>query len=201
MDKHFMLIGSVVALALISTSAPASEPGAFFINGDLGQSHFHDSGFTDKTDTSSALRAGYRWNSDRFAFGVEAGYVNLGTAKSTALEYTPYKETFDVKGKGPLAGVNARYTFADNIYLSGRAGWFRSKFDVRTTSALVEPVQTFSNSYQGDGSYAGVGAGYNITPNFGLGVAFDDYHGRARINDIKVGESVGVFSGVAELRF
>ena len=190
-----------MVLGAVSSGAFAADAGAFFINCNVGQSHYHDGGFTDNSDTSSALRVGYRWNNDNFAFGVEAGYVNLGTATDNSLQTTAYKESFDVKGKGPLAGVNARYTFANNIYLSGRAGWFRSKFDVKTTSALVEPVQTFSNDYQGNGAYAGVGVGYNITPNFSVGVAFDDYHGRANLDGTKVGESVGVFSGMAELRF
>lgn len=59
----------------------------------------------------------------------------------------------------------------------------------------------FINSYQGNGSYAGVDVGCKSTPNFGQGVAFDDYHSHANLNDANVGENIGVFSGMVELRF
>ena len=193
MDKRIPLAVIAVAMATASTCSMAANQGAFFINGNLGQSTYHDSGFNDNKDTSEAIRAGYSWQSNVVDFGVEAGYVDLGQARGSVA--TGNGNTgFTVKGKGPLLGINIKYKFANRMFVSARGGWFRSK--------LVAGISGIgSDSFQGDGSYAGAGVGYDLTPNFSLGVSYDDYHGRANVYGTKTGESVGVVSGFAEYRF
>ena len=77
------IIGKTVlatVLGVVSTTALAVDPGAFFINGNIGQSHYHDQGFNDRTDTSAAVRAGCAWHvGDASDVGVEAGYANLAS--------------------------------------------------------------------------------------------------------------------------
>lgn len=193
MKKYMQAAVAAVAMAVVSGGAFAADQGAFFINGNLGQSHFHDRGFNDRSDTSGALRAGYSWQGDTADFGIETGYVDLGKASgSVAIGTTAVG--FSAKAKGPLLGVNGRYKFRNKMYISGRAGWFHTRME-------MDAGGFGSGSYNGDGTYAGVGVGYDVTQHFSLGVGFDNYHGRIKFNGRKYGESIGVFSGFAEYRF
>ena len=94
MKKHIQMIAVAGAMAAASGSAVAADPGAFFINGNLGQSTYHDGGFDNNTDTSGAIRAGYSWQSYKVDFGVEGGYVDLGRATG---EIQHYRQGTDIK--------------------------------------------------------------------------------------------------------
>lgn len=189
MKKHIQMIAVAGALAAASGSAVAADPGAFFINGNLGQSTYHDGGFDNNTDTSGAIRAGYSWQSYKVDFGVEGGYVDLGRATGEI-----FGEKYSVKGKGPLLGLNIKYKFENKMFVSARGGYFHS--------TLEEGVQGFgSDSFHGNGAYLGAGVGYDITPQFSLGLSYDDYHGRVRFDGYRFNESIGVYSGFAEYRF
>ncbi|EIL94412.1 MULTISPECIES: outer membrane beta-barrel protein [Rhodanobacter] len=194
MNKVIRMAAFALALGTVSTGAFAADTGAFFINANVGQSHFHDSGFDDRTDTTTAARVGYAWHmGDASDLGVEAGYVNLGQASGSLIVNF---NTVNLKTKltGPLLGANFKYTFNNKIYLSARAGWFRSKFDANVTTLG-------SDSFSGDGAYSGVGVGYDVTPHFSLGVNFDEYHSRATVYGTKAKEAVSSLSGFAEYRF
>ena len=193
MNKRIPMAAIAVALAAVSTSSFAADQGAFFINGNLGQSNYHDSGFTDHTDTSTSVRAGYSWQGSTTDFGVEAGYVDLGKA-SGSVSANNAIANYSVKGKGPLLGVNFKYKFNNKMFLSARGGWFHSSLDANISGLG-------SQSFHGDGGYLGAGVGYDISSHFSLGVSYDDYHARAKIYGVKSGESIGVFSGFAEYRF
>jgi hypothetical protein len=193
MNRNFKLVVIGLALAGACTVSAAAEPGSFFINGNIGQATWHDSGFSNKTDTSSALRLGYSWQSDTTEFGLEGGYVDLGRATGTVYAGNA-RAGFSAKATGPLLGANFKYKFANRMFVSARGGWFRSKLD-----ATIEGVG--SQSYSGDGAYLGAGVGYDITRQFSIGVGYDDYHGRVTINGTKSNESIGVVSGFAEFRF
>lgn len=195
MNKRIQMTAIAIAMVAASGSAFAADQGAFFINGNLGQSHFHDHAFNDRTDTSSAARVGYAWhlNNGGGDLGLEAGYVNLGRASGTVLTSN---NTVDLSAKlsGPVLGANYKYTFSNKMFVSLRAGWFRSKFDAKVTGVG-------SQSFSGNGAYSGVGVGYDITSNFSLGVNFDEYHGRATVYGTKTKEGVSSISGFAEYRF
>lgn len=198
MNKRIHITAAAALLAAASTAAMADD-GAFFINGNLGQSRYHDSGFNDKTDTAGAVRLGYDWNAGAFSFGAEGGYVDLG--KASGLGYVPYYAgpyggTYGISAKtsGWLLGGNFKYRFGNNMYLSSRAGWFRSTFDTNVSGLG-------SQSYSGNGGYAGLGLGYDFNRNFGIGASYDRYHGRATIYGERVGENIDMFSAFAEFRF
>lgn len=194
MNKHIRMTAIAVVLAAASASAMAADGGAFFVNGNLGQSHYHDRGFNSgNTDTSGAVRFGYDWNADAWSYGVEGGYVDLG--KATGTFYTPYGTAgLNVKTSGWLLGGNGKYRFANHMFVSARLGWFRSTFD-----GSISGVG--SQSFSGNGGYAGVGLGYDFNRHFSLGVGYDTYHARATVFGIKAKESIGVYSAFAEYRF
>jgi len=198
MNNRIHITVAAVLLAAASTAAMAADDGAFFINGNLGQSRYRDSGFNDKTDTAGAVRLGYDWNAGAFSFGAEGGYVDLG--KASGLGYVSYAGTYggtygiSAKTSGWLLGGNFKYRFGNNMYLSSRAGWFRSTFDTNVSGLG-------SQSYAGNGGYVGLGLGYDFNRNFGIGASYDRYHGRATIYGEKVGENIDMFSAFAEFRF
>jgi len=195
MKKQILSIAVVGALAAASGSAVADEPGAFFINGNLGQSTYHDSTFSNYTDTSGAIRAGYSWQSDVVDFGVEAGYVDLGTASTQLTSDLPgLSEKVSAKASGPLLGLNLKYKFQNHMFVSARGGLFHSSVDV--------DVGNFgSERFHGNGGYLGAAAGYDFNQHFSLGLAYDGYHARIDSGEAKGNESIGVFSGFAEYRF
>ena len=194
MNRIIKKVAFAVVLGAVSSAAFAADTGAFFINANVGQSHFHDHGFSDRTDSDAAARVGYVWHvGDASDFGVEAGYANLGQASESLIVNL---NTVNVATKltGPVIGGNYKYKFANKMYVSVRAGWFRSKFNVNVPGSG-------SQSFSGNGAYSGIGVGYDINQHFGLGVNFDEYHGRATFYGTKAKEGVSALSGFAEYRF
>lgn len=196
MKKHVGTAALAAVLAAVSTSSFATDPGAFFINGNLGQSNFHDQGDfnSNNTDTSATLRAGYYWQSDVVDFGVEGGYASMGSAKGSLAG--PNLSTLDYSAKvtGPLAGATIKYKFQNRMFLSARAGYFGSNIKLG--------VDGFgSQSKSEGGSYIGAGAGYDITPQFSLGVNWDEYRARASFYGIGTRLGISSISGFAEYRF
>ena len=85
MDRRIRMAMAAIVLAAFATGANAQVQGGFFIGGNLGASYYHDHGLDDRSDIASSLRAGYEWRTDeflddRFGFGVELGYADLGKA-------------------------------------------------------------------------------------------------------------------------
>ncbi|MFI4957687.1 MAG: outer membrane beta-barrel protein [Lysobacterales bacterium] len=194
MNKHSKKMTAIAfVLAAASGSAFATDPGAFFVNGNLGQSHYSDSGFSDRTDISTAVRAGYSWQSDVVDFGVEAGYVDLGKARGS-VNALGISANYSARGKGPLAGINLKYKFGNKWFVAGRLGYFRS--------TLTENISGYgSYSFSGNGGYVGASMGYDITPHFSLGAGYDNYHGRVKFSGNSYSDNIGVISGFAEYRF
>ena len=194
MNKMIKVAVFAMVIGGVSTAAFAADTGAFFINGNIGQSHFHDKSFSDRSDTTIAARVGYVWHvGDASDVGVETGYVDLGQAQDAMVSNF---NTIYLKAKlsGPVVGANYKYKFSNKMFVSVRAGWFRSKFDVSGPGLA-------SQSFSGDGAYGGMGVGYDFTKHFGLGVNFDEYHGRASVYGVKSKEGVSAISGFVEYRF
>lgn len=195
MKKQMLSIAVAGALVAASGSAWAADPGTFFINGNLGQSSYHEGGLTNNTDTSGSIRGGYVWQSDVVDFGVEAGYVDLGTASTQLSSDLPgLSEKVSVKASGPLLGLNLKYKFQNHMFVEGRGGLFHS-------SVSVDIANYGSERFHGNGGYLGAVVGYDFNAHFSLGAAYDAYHARINSDDVKGNGSIGVFSGFAEYRF
>jgi hypothetical protein len=193
MNKRFVVTATAIALAAASTSTFASDPGTFFINGNLGQSSYNSGTATDNKAFSPAIRAGYTWYNDVWNFGVEAGYVDLGSIHGT-VNVEGISTRYTDKASGPLVGLNLKYKFENKWYVSGRGGYIHS--------TLKAGASGFgSQSYSGNGGYAGLGVGYDITPHFSLGAGYDLYRVRARGDGLLFRGYVGVTSAFAEYRF
>lgn len=196
------------ALAVASVSAVAADAnGAFFLNAGIGQAQYHVGrtdglGYKlDEKDTAGALRFGYAWRvAPAFNLGVEGGYADLGKVVAKYNDGTNFAKA-DLTAKGWLLGGNGKYNFADNWYVSARAGWFRS--DVEASASLVVPGAAGygRDSAHGNGWYGGVGVGYDFAPNFSLGLNYDNYHAKAKYDGQSEGGNVGSYMLSAEYRF
>jgi OOP family OmpA-OmpF porin len=229
MTTRILTAGMAVALTIASTVSFGADAitGSFFVNGNIGQSTYHvrPDGYEratsrDRSDTATSVRFGYVWHST-VDFGVEGGYVDLGEAfDKYRLFVTPHgpngQNIFSnvdnrLKVKGFLLGVNGKYRFAGNWFVSAHGGWFRSRniFEGRKDYDQIWGRDAFIYSKKDNGSswYGGIGAGYDLTPNFSLGVTYDNYHVKSKYmwyyaSDFRSESSnVSMYSAFAEYRF
>ena len=195
MSKRFQIAAIAVALAAVSSSSFADESGAFFINGNLGQSSYNsnNSALSDNTPFSTAVRGGYSWYSESWDFGVEAGYVDLGKATGS-ISVDGFSTHIGAHAQGPLLGINLKYKFANQWFLLGRLGYLHT--------TLKESASGIgSETDHGGGGYGGVGVGYDLTKHFSIGAGYDNYRIKVRIDGVNASGNVGTFTGFAEYRF
>ena len=218
MNKFLIAAVGAALAAASATAAAADANGAFFINAGVGQAQYHV-GHTDglgyqldDKDTAGALRFGYAWNvANGFNLGVEGGYVNLGklVAKYHAQSQDAsviVNEKADIEASGWMLGANGKYTFSNKWFVSARAGWLRSTGDAtyRYEEIYADAPrysEYASGSADGDGWYGGVGVGYDFAPNFSLGLNYDNYHAKAKVEDVSAGGNIGTYMLTAEYRF
>lgn len=200
-------LGAALAVAS-AASAAADAHGAFLLNAGVGQSQYRVGrtdglGYNlDEKDTAGALRFGYAWRvAPAFNLGVEGGYADLGKMVARYRYTDGSAIQTDANAKGWMLGANGKYNFADQWYVSARAGWFRSTVDA--TYRYSEPGYTeyASGNAHGNGWYGGVGVGYDFAPNFSLGLNYDNYHAKAKRGDVSLGGNVGTYMVTAEYRF
>lgn len=214
MIKRYLIVAAGLALAGVSTTSLATDAsgGGFFVNGNVGQSRYNANrrDWSDRNDTAAAIRFGYRWHG-AVDFGVEGGYVDLGKLRDR-INTPNYSFSGDLKVKGFLLGVNGKYHFGQSgWYLSARGGWFGTRADYRAHASFTSSIATASYSVSDSisstngGWYAGVGAGYDLNSHFSVGVSYDNYHAKARVNldiaDETISGNVRTISAFAEYRF
>lgn len=204
------LLATALGAAMIAASASAAASnadGAFFINAGVGQGQYHV-GHTDglgykldDKDTAGALRFGYAWRvANGFDLGVEGGYADLGKMVAKVSDTTSYAKS-DLAANGWLIGGNGAYRFDGNWYVSARAGWFRSEEKLRAFAGNATATSYASTDGTGDGWYGGVGVGYDFAPNFSMGLNYDNYHTKAKLQGVSNSGNVGTYMLSAEVRF
>ncbi len=163
---------SMIAIPLIGHAA-ANKSG-FFVNGAIGRADL-DNGFYDDRDTSYSIDAGYRWAlAPAFAFGIEAGYTDLGSFSPNFVSVTtPTSSLLIGKAeiRGPSLGVNGHWNLSDTWYLSGRTGLFNAG----VKGNFMDAGSSFQTVDHRTKAYAGVGIGYDFSDQFGLGLNYDRY--------------------------
>lgn len=186
--NKFSMVAAAVALCSVS-AASFADSGNFFVNGNLGRADWRDDstarvfhanpGVTNVNQQNNglagALRVGYRWHSV-VDYGVELGYAYLGEnlVRGSATDLTG---NLKQKSRGYLMGGNLNWNITDSWYVSGRAGWYRGRnvLQGRMYSSAGRDAGTLG-TYTATGEYMGLGVGYNINPQFSVGVNFDRYH-------------------------
>ncbi|WP_049620642.1 outer membrane beta-barrel protein [Frateuria defendens] len=191
--NKFVLSAALAGLALsplLTQTARADSSNQldnFYVAGNLGQTQYRDSLSHDHSVFQN-VRFGWRWNG---IVGPEIGYAYLGRPKDVI-----GNDRFSVKPRAATVGVNAKYDFYQNWFVTGHAGYMRSRSNLKAT---VDGVTDSSKSWN-NGWYGGVGVGYNLTPSVSLGLNYDNYH-------LKVGRgsqssaNVAAYSASVEYRF
>ena len=191
---------TALALAAAFAAAPAfaqdtgnSAGNGFYLNGNVGHSQVI-SGPNNGSDTGYAINGGYRWAlSPQFALGAEVGYNDLGNVQiKNVFNNQPVVANQKSSLHGWTAGASAHYNFNPNWYVSGRAGVYAWKGEGESSDNFPLFARHSDTGY-----YGGVGFGYDINRNFGLGLAYDYYH--ADKNDLNL--STNLYSVNAEYRF
>jgi hypothetical protein len=217
MEKLFLTAAAAAALSFASFGAKASSEGTFIgLNGGRTNYDISHADFHDKTDTAFGAVVGYRWAVDRpFYFGVEGGYVDLGKIQSRYEASVPYsstlvdtyKEKDELKGRAILIGANGKWELPHHWTITGRLGVAHShtSYDYKINETIGNQ-NVYSDSYHSssndNGIYAGLGFGYDFTPNLGVTVNYDNYSLKAQnITGDKRTVNVGVWGGAVEFRF
>lgn len=184
----FGLLASGGAFAQ-SVDSPVSNGSGAYVGIKGGQSHWRADGDTSN-EFGWGVQGGYRFAIDaNQSIGPELGYVDFGKVK----DRFPGGHT-SIDGKAATLGASYRYSFDNSeVYLLGRAGYER--WYGRATAA-VDGLGYGHDSDHGNGYYAGVGVGYDLTPQASI-VAQYDYH---RANDV-FDSNTHVNNGVASLGF
>lgn len=216
MNKILRLVASAAALSLAPMAAlAATHDGAFIsVNGGPSDADISKTRWQDKSDNAYGITAGYRWVVDRpFAIGVEAGYVDLGKIKamddySADFDYL-YSDTvkFSQKTQALLVGVNGKWDLPAGLTITGRLGVAHSRTTLKGQEYLSPsipgyPLYSVDRDSNDNGIYAGLGFGYDFTPNFGITLTYDHYSLKAQdvlLNKRSV--DIGVFGAAAEFRF
>jgi OmpA-OmpF porin, OOP family len=169
---------AALALAAISSSAMAMD-GNFFVNGEVAGSNANISNLQDTTSTAGAVRLGYMWNAGPMGWGIEAGYVDLGKISGNYYDYSygyPAYLHASVTTRGSMLGGNFKTHFGySGWFFSGRLGWFHSNVHATVSDAYASE----SNSATGDGTYVGIGFGYDFNQHAGIALNYDNYQTNA----------------------
>jgi opacity protein-like surface antigen len=200
MKKHILATSLAMVLASVSTASLAADTGNFYVGAEAGQAQYRLGAIPgehlDAKDTAAAVRFGYVWHW-AVDFGVEGGYVSLGKVTD---DYTNsnggYPSNTSVETSGLFAGAKVKYHFADTWYVSARAGTFQSHVKLRDHDGSPEGGNYRASSTNGSW-YAGAGVGYELTPEFSLGLSYDNYRSKAGIDEF----NTAMFALSAEYRF
>jgi len=193
--NKILLSAALAAFAvspLLSQAAHADDSNPldnFYVAGNLGQTQYRADVSHDNSVFQN-VRFGWRWNG---YVGPEIGYVYLGRPKDVA-----YGTSNSLKPRAATIGVNGKYNFYQNWFVTGHAGYLRSQ------SYLTQTVgsDSFRDKSWNNGWFAGAGVGYNVTQNVSVALNYDNYHvqyGRAADGQSKT--NIAAFSGSVEYRF
>ena len=151
-------------------------------------------------DVAGGVKGGYRFAiNPETSLGVEVGYVYLGRTDARGLytqNFAAYNgDNAKSKLQGATAGLDLRYNFSPKWYGELRGGAFFAKGEGLTNDKFnPQSVRFNSTNY-----YAGAGVGYNITPQWSVGLNYDYY--QASDSDKNIHLPTNLYTVSAEYRF
>jgi len=141
----------------------------FFAVGNLGQTQYRTD-ISHRYSVFQNLRFGWRWNG---LIGAEIGYVYLGRRKDTVdNDFRDYETS--VNSRAITLGINGKYNFYENWFVSAHAGYLRSQR--KLTDTYYYRDSSFRQTSWNNGWYGGLGVGYDATHNVSLALNYDNYH-------------------------
>lgn len=188
--KHIVLSTAFVAASAFASASMAEG----YVGGAVGQSNWKvdctGTATCDKTDTAFKVYGGYMFMP---YVGAEAAYVNLGKSHASFTDPVLGNASGELKGDGFAAFVVGAMPI-ENFVLFGKLGFATIKTKVNVTSSTLGSA---SESDTNSDFAWGLGAGYNITKNFGVRAEWERY--RAKFESEKT--DVDMISVGAHFRF
>ncbi len=142
-----MTVGSSIVFA---TNSAWAEPG-FYVGGAYGQNSVNDSDFDDK-NPAIKIFAGGKFND---YIGLEAAINDYGEAERTGYSAELSGNTLAVVGFLPIMDCC-------ELFIKGGQLWWKDK---------VEVLDTFSDTLNGNESFYGVGADFNLSESKSSSIA------------------------------
>lgn len=174
----------------------------FFVAGQLGQSQNRSGLYGHNQSVFQNVRFGWRWMG---IIGPEIGYAYLGRPKdegSVSFLGIDIPGTFNTNTRAVTVGLNAKYNVYKNWFVTAHGGYLRSQ--ARNQLSLRGGNVADETNYN-NGWYGGLGVGYDLTPNFSVGVNYDNYHvDISRSSDDGIfgdGGNIAAYSVSVEYRF
>ncbi|PNS08777.1 outer membrane beta-barrel protein [Solilutibacter silvestris] len=161
-----------------TSDSNSGESGQAFIRSELGKTQLKQAGADNKIkDTSGNIRGGYMFNHN---IGVEGFY---GRYYDKTDKHPGYDGNTKLDGVG--AGVVGKVRVGDQardtgFYASGRTGMMRSSYKQSISADNNGTTTEFSRTSHSNQPYYGVGVGYDISRNTGVGVNYDYFQGKSR---------------------
>ena len=211
--KNVLLLAAA-GIAAISTSFVAcADSQGTFVQANVGHTN------TDlNNSTSYGVLGGYRWAVDApFYLGVEGGYTNLNRNNFTSrgsldvVDMTgPHtlagQSRIKSKNEALLLGVNGKWELPAQYFITAHAGVARYRDDVnvhstgtldgRPTDGSHDHYRFYDTNY-----YAGVGFGYDFSPQVSLSFNYDHYAPQYETFGIKDKVKFDSYSAGVEFRF
>lgn len=157
-------LACALALAALSASACAGEAqgGQGFVRGEIGRAKTSIDGLGSDKDTSYGIGGGYWFNAN---WGIEGSYNNLFNKKF---------EDGSLKLHNLAVAAVAKKNFGadgNGLYIGGRLGYAQS----RAKAHYDDGSYSESSSVSSSGLLYGVGVGYDINRDVGLGLNYAHY--------------------------
>lgn len=197
MNKNKILLAVAIATAGLvavptafaqNAANPTSQQG-WYVAANAGYAAL-DKGPYDNGAPAGGVTGGYRFAiNPATSLGVEVGYQYLGQVTARGLSSD---SSADSKLRGTTAGLDLRYNLSPSWYGELRGGAFYAQGQGLTDTANPQYQQFNRTQY-----YAGAGVGYNISPQWSLGLNYNYYNGTGR--DVELQTSAYTVS--AEYRF
>ncbi|MGN6479946.1 outer membrane protein [Luteibacter sp.] len=208
---RYLLAAAFVVSAVLAPLAHADGQGAF-IQGGAGRATQSHSG------TAWGVDGGYRWTvANGVYLGAEMGYHDLASSKfrygdSESFSDMSGTHQFASQGTGrvgtqaALLGANLRWDISDQLYAVVHGGLARYRTRTRTdgTSTIdTQSPSTFHNAYNVFDTrwYAGVGFGFDFTPQISLQFTYDHYPQHYSAYGYRYSNNLDVYGTAVEFRF
>jgi OOP family OmpA-OmpF porin len=177
MKKQILLAGMLSALTF-----PAVANG-FYILGDIGQSNLeypaYDDLPLDESDTSFSIGVGVDLN--QFV-AIEVAYRDFGSGQDSGIgsdEFGDFDWTDTLSASALQASILGKLPVGDSIDVFGRLGLGNLEVDYDTNEGGFKTSESNSEVK----GFFGVGASYNLTPEFALRAEYNQY---AEWDDLKL---------------
>jgi hypothetical protein len=210
MKRTVFATAVALSLSLVSVAATATSGGAFVrLEGASAKYDIDRTSYDGKSARAFGLTAGYRWQvTSPLAFGVEAGYTNLGTVKDRfdGVFYKangsrqPVAIRSELGTRSFLFGPTVRWNVGPTWSLTGRLGVAHSRTRVVDRIDAGSTSTTYRSLLVRNTLYAGMGVGYAVTSNIDLGLNVTHYSATGRGYSVNEGVNANVLGASVEVR-